>query len=67
MLKLSISSSPIITLICSTRFEGKTILRMALESGMSLLAKYLIKQYGADIIFDSNTPDYNPAQFMAMR
>ena len=47
----------------STRFEGKTILRMALESGQVTLAKYLIKQYGADIIFDSNTPDYNPAQF----
>ena len=47
----------------NTRFDGKSIFRMALESGQVTLAKYLIKQYGADIIFDSNTPDYNPAQF----
>lgn len=46
----------------SMRFKGKSILRMALESGNSNLAKHLIKYYGADIIFDSNTPAYNPSQ-----
>ena len=44
----------------NTRLHGKSILRMALEGGQANLAKYLIKKNGADIIFNSDTPFYNP-------
>ena len=44
----------------SMRFNGKSIFRMVLESGNSKLASFIIKYYGPDVIFDSDTPSYNP-------